>query len=888
MTAPIEKLTAALAGRYEIEREVGQGGMATVYLARDLRHQRQVALKVLRPELSAILGGERFLHEIRTTANLQHPHILPLHDSGEADGLVFYVMPFVSGESLRDRLSRETQLPVEDAVQIAREVADALDYAHRHGVIHRDIKPENILLHDGRAQVADFGIALAVSSAGGGTRMTETGMSLGTPHSMSPEQAMGEREISAKSDIYALGCVLYEMLVGEPPFTGPSAQAIIARVVTEEPRSLVTQRRSVSPHLEAVVRRALEKLPADRFQTAAQFGAALANPELTPPAAARGAETAPRAKPARPWWRTHPLIPVLAALLLLAVALGSWGSLRPRPEPATPVARFAVSLPENAIFLETGGRSIAFSPDGDRILYTGTDNAGNRHIFLRNLQQLQPSPIPGTRDARDPFFSPDGEWFAFVSADAKLQKIAVAGGPPLTIASVDSGYLGGAWGLGDVIVIASLNGLRQVPAAGGRLEPLTLLDSARLASHRFPEFLPDGKTVLFQERDTTGVDRLVAVNLRDRAFKRFSVTGSDPRYVISGHVLLADLGGTIVGVPFDAGRVEVTGAAFPVAEGVSVGVGGAAKMGVSRSGSIAYASGTGGVRSLVRLNRKGESQPIVAEKRRYNSPRFSPDGKRIALAVDEGVASSIWVFELAQQTLTRLTFTGSASRPFWTPDGARVLYSTFDGTARIWSVRADGSSQPELVHRGGGPVLGDDWSPDGKTLVYHQGGAARNDLMLLRSDSGATPRTYLNSPADEVAAAVSPDGAWLAYASNESGRYEIYVRSFPDPGGKIQVSLMGGSEPRWSRDGSELFFRSGDAMMVAAVRTRPTFVVLQRTELFRRRFPVNLYFAQYDVSPDASHFLTMEADQVSQDLIVVLNWFDQLRGKRGARQAGGQ
>ncbi|HUF12311.1 MAG TPA: serine/threonine-protein kinase, partial [Longimicrobiales bacterium] len=249
MSNPVERLTTALAGRYEIEREIGQGGMATVYLARDLRHQRQVALKVLRPELSAILGGERFLHEIRTTANLQHPHILPLHDSGEADGLVFYVMPFVSGESLRDRLSRETQLPVEDAVCIAREVADALDYAHRHGVIHRDIKPENILLHDGRAQVADFGIALAVSSAGGGTRMTETGMSLGTPHYMSPEQAMGEREISAKSDIYALGCVLYEMLVGEPPFTGPSAQAIIARVVTEEPRSLVTQRRSVSPHL---------------------------------------------------------------------------------------------------------------------------------------------------------------------------------------------------------------------------------------------------------------------------------------------------------------------------------------------------------------------------------------------------------------------------------------------------------------------------------------------------------------------------------------------------------------------------------------------------------------------------------------------------------------
>ncbi|MGH7645957.1 MAG: serine/threonine-protein kinase, partial [Gemmatimonadales bacterium] len=278
MTAIIERLSAALADRYRIERELGAGGMATVYLAHDVRHDRKVALKVLRPELSAILGAERFLAEIKTTANLQHPHILSLFDSGEADGLVFYVMPYVEGESLRDRLKREHQLPVDDAVRITREAADALDYAHRHHVIHRDIKPENILLHDGRALVADFGIALAVSRSDGGARMTETGMSLGTPHYMSPEQAMGEREITAKSDVYALGCVLYEMLSGEPPFTGPTAQAIIARVMTDEPRSLTLQRRTIPPHVEAAVKVALAKLPADRFQTAAHFAEALSRP----------------------------------------------------------------------------------------------------------------------------------------------------------------------------------------------------------------------------------------------------------------------------------------------------------------------------------------------------------------------------------------------------------------------------------------------------------------------------------------------------------------------------------------------------------------------------------------------------------------------------------
>src|SRR5213596_2312469 len=287
MSDPLERLGAALAEHYAIEREIGAGGMATVYLAQDLRHDRAVALKVLRPELAAVIGAERFLAEIKLTANLQHPHILPLFDSGEADAFLFYVMPFVEGESLRDRLVREKQLPIADALRITAEVASALDYAHRHGVIHRDIKPENVMLHDGQALVADFGIALAASKAGG-ARMTETGMSLGTPHYMSPEQAMGEREITARSDVYALGAVLYEMLSGDPPFTGSTAQAIVARVVTESPRPLLPQRHTIPPHVEAAVLTALEKLPADRFATAALFAEALANPTATRPTARPG------------------------------------------------------------------------------------------------------------------------------------------------------------------------------------------------------------------------------------------------------------------------------------------------------------------------------------------------------------------------------------------------------------------------------------------------------------------------------------------------------------------------------------------------------------------------------------------------------------------------
>src|SRR5216117_1165480 len=309
----IARRTAALAARYRIERELGHGGMATVYLAHDLKHDRRVAIKVLRPELAAVIGADRFLSEIKTTANLQHPHILALHDSGQADSFLFYVMPYVEGESLRDRLTREKQLPIDDAVRIASEVASALDYAHRHGVVHRDIKPENILLHDGRALVADFGIALAASKAGG-NRMTETGMSLGTPHYMSPEQAMGEREITARSDVYALGVVLYEMLTGDPPFTGSTAQAIVARVVTETPRPMLPQRHTIPPHVEAAVLKALEKLPADRFATAATT--------VMSPAAARP-----------PRRGRDPVLLGVVSVAAAAIAVALWGWLRPGPEP---------------------------------------------------------------------------------------------------------------------------------------------------------------------------------------------------------------------------------------------------------------------------------------------------------------------------------------------------------------------------------------------------------------------------------------------------------------------------------------------------------------------------------------------------------------------------
>src|SRR2546428_2871533 len=387
MSDALERLGAALAERYAIERQIGAGGMATVYLARDLKHDRAVALKVLRPELAAVLGIERFLSEIRVTAHLQHPHILPLFDSGQVGGLIYYVMPHVEGESLRRRLEREKQLPIEEAVRLASGIASALDYAHRHGVIHRDIKPENILFQDGQAVVADFGIALALSAAAG-SRLTETGLSLGTPQYMSPEQATGDRLIDARSAIHSLASVLYEMLAGEPPHTGPTVQSVIAKVLTDRPRPLRQLRESVPPHVEAAVLKALAKVPADRFQTAAEFVDALARPAWA--LATPGRLGRPALRDVAPW-----------AVAGLATGLALWVSLRPRPEPpARPVARFTLALPLSAPLAEAGPARALF-PDGSRIVDWRSAATGHQPLCPQR-RHLGPQPPPGQPNAPTP------------------------------------------------------------------------------------------------------------------------------------------------------------------------------------------------------------------------------------------------------------------------------------------------------------------------------------------------------------------------------------------------------------------------------------------------------------------------------------------------------
>jgi len=496
----IDKLRTALNDRYRIDREIGAGGMATVYLAHDLRHDRDVAIKVLHPDLAAALGAERFLAEIKTTAKLQHPHILPLLDSGEADGLLYYVMPYISGESLRHRLDRETQLAVDDAVRIAREVLSALESAHKHGVVHRDIKPENILLHEDQALVADFGIALAVSAAGG-PRMTQTGLSLGTPAYMAPEQAMGERVVDGRADIYALGAVLYEMLVGEAPFTGPSVQAIVARVMTENPRPVTGQRRSVPEHVNAAVLRALEKLPADRFHSAAEFSNALVNPAF----ATRASESVSSTKRAPSKTINNSLIPWgIAAVAALAAIFFAVRGRNPRAD-KTPTY-VSVDLPRDVALPPGVGEVLGISNDGMTLAFSGLID-GRPQLFLRRLDEDIARPVQGgAANAGSAAFSADDKWIVF-NADRKVWKAPVKGGPPTEIGA--SSWAQMTWIGNDALIYTKSYdvGLSWMSAEGTDTSTLTVPDKKKgELGHWWPQVLPDGDHVLFTNY-TTPADR---------------------------------------------------------------------------------------------------------------------------------------------------------------------------------------------------------------------------------------------------------------------------------------------------------------------------------------------------------------------------------------------
>ncbi len=828
-TSVRDRLSTALADRYRIERELGAGGMATVYLAQDLKHDRKVAVKVLRPELAAVIGAERFLAEIKTTANLQHPHILPLHDSGEADGFLFYVMPYVEGESLRDRISREHQLPVPEAVRISREVASALDYAHRHRVIHRDIKPENILLHDGSALVADFGIALAVSSAG--SRMTETGMSLGTPHYMSPEQAMGEREITARSDVYALGCVTYEMLVGEPPFTGPTVQSIIARVMTEEPRALTIQRKSIPPHVESAVRTALEKLPADRFATAAEFGAALGGEHTgVPSQATRMSRTGAsrnasdnRASALRWAWIPAALVGLVAGLLLRTS----------RGTTEAPLRASLLAPPGDCDFADIGTSNlIQLSPDGANLAFVALCS-GSRSLWIRNLADGTARSIAGTTNAMYPFWSPDGQSMGFF-AEGRLKRIDLASSTVRDLAPATNGR-GGAWNRDGVILYAPdvFEPLYRVPAAGGTPARVTVLPKGLDITQRLPYFLPDGHHFLFVEgKGQAWAGALLVGDLNTPATTPLLDVPSNVSFSRGRLFYVRD--GALFAQPFSPDKAAFTGSAVAVVPRLETWPFKYLGNFSVTDQLIVYRAPSGQERLMDWFDPVTRAVIPAAEPGPYGSAHLSPDGTQVLLArsTAESPLADAWIYTPATQAWTRLTTRPDISYTMaWAPDGARIaLKGASDSVTHVLSADHSEVATYKVPGPGVGPI--EDWSPDGTFAVgSRQVRATGLDVTLIRFGTSVTESKALYAtPADEDGPRISPSGRLVAYLANQSGRMEVYIASLADATAHWQVSQDGAYTEQagqselldWSRDGHTLYYIDATQHLMAASITEGT------------------------------------------------------------------
>ncbi len=888
-----ERLEAALAGRYRIERKLGEGGMASVYLAEDLKHERKVALKILRPELAAVLGAERFLSEIKTTANLQHPHILPLFDSGSAEGYLYYVMPYIDGETLRDKLDREKQLGVDESVRIARDVADALDYAHRHGVIHRDIKPGNVLLHDGRPVVADFGIALAVSAAGGG-RMTETGLSLGTPHYMSPEQASADRDLSARSDVYSLGCVLYEMIAGQPPHTGPSAQSILVRILTETPRQLTTLRHTVPPHVASAVAKAIEKLPADRFESAKAFRDALEDSafrhEVRAVAEATGAAT--RSPPAAAEGRLSGSWVHAAATALLAAStlLFGWMALT-RTGASNEGGVVAFVLTEAA----PGWGPPTVGSDGSVVFW---EFRGEPGWYRLEAGALEPTLLAGVGEAWTTVLSPDAEWLAFIDSEdggrRVLRRMPARGGPTTTLWDMGRSSLNligaPAWS-DDGWIYASVEGaFGRVPENGGPFDTLLPLTSVAVSR---TTALPGGRGLLLTiGRAPMDPGNHVVLFEPERGDTVTVIEdGFDAHWSPTGHLIYAHSGGALYALPFDLRRLEATGPAVPVLDDVAVGANLFGRFNLSPNGTLVYVKGSAGADagiSFALLDPGGALEVLRLEPTNHPDVAISPDGGRIAYTRN----SHIWIYDLDRGTNRQLSDEGTDHHnPIWSPDGREVVFtSARGGEADLYIQPADGSEPARLV--GGRPSISDyatQWLEDG-TIIFD--GLAPSDIYTIDASGDAPPEALLEADWSESAPRVSPDRRWMAYSSSEDGgRSQLFVRRWPDLSDRTQVTsgdvgISGGDNGLvWSLDSRTVYFRREGRLWTATLTSDAPAFQVEDTG-------IAVPAALWDLHPDGR--IVVQASAAAGDagleaepprMVVVANWTRLLRERLGAQRA---
>ncbi len=867
MTQISEKLSTALAGRYRIERRLGEGGMATVYLAEDVKHDRKVAVKVLRPELAAVLGAERFVQEIKTTAGMQHPHILPLHDSGEAGSFLYYVMPYIDGETLRDKLDRETQLGVDEAVKITTEVADALDYAHRNNVIHRDIKPENILLHDGRPMVADFGIALAVSAAAGG-RMTETGLSLGTPYYMSPEQATADKDLTNRSDIYSLGAMLYEMLTGDPPHTGSSAQQIIMKIVTEDAPPITKMRKSVPSNVAAAVARALEKLPADRFETAEKFSNALTNPAFTGPSAGGAVAGTPVSR--------SPLTLGLAALSAFLFITTFVGWLRPRGDrdPETPEIAALFSVGTDVRIDTRSGFSL--SPDGERLAFVGRDAEGRRAIWIRPMREELSTVVSGTEGAEWPFWSPDGRSLGFTRGDALVTTDLQTGAGRWLCGTGDLGPGGGAWSEDGVIVFPAHRVIYRVDADGGDCLPVT--DTLGWVQTH-PRFLPDGRRFIFA--DLYGYALYVA-ELDSREVQPLLEGGTNPHFVQPDWLLYTS--GPLLARRVDLATLNLIGDPGVAFRRISMPVGIASYTAAANGIFLGVPRETTDQR-LVWVGMNGVTTDTVHQPGDDTwQANVTRDGRFIAFGGFE-----LWIQETSRGIPERINLTSYALEPAWSPGDSLVAFHT---GASEGATASGGATQRLRLYRIAsgveetlweGPDVGQKaWTPDGEAIVFASDGRLWSYSMrdqearpLSMDPIGQASRVVGTSGSIEF----SPDGRWLLYGAGQTAAdLEVYVRSYPELTPPRRVSSAGGSLPRWSADGRTIYYASPTGDIMAASFGENGNGSLGEV---RRVLAGGTHEGLYGVSPDGERFLRRPTTEDVTPVRLITRWQERVLRSAG-------
>ncbi len=882
-------------GPYEVLSAIGAGGMGEVYKARDTKLDRDVALKILPdafvndPERLA-----RFQREAKVLASLNHPNIAAIYGLEESGDSPALVLEYVPGPTLQDRIAKGP-IPLDEALPIARQIAEALEAAHEQGIIHRDLKPANVKVKDdGTVKVLDFGLAKALQpdlgdlDAANSPTMTMTaaatkmGVIMGTAAYMSPEQARAGTA-DRRSDIWAFGVVLLEMLTGKPTFTGKTVSDTLAFILTKEP-DWASLAANTPAALRRLLRRCLEKEPKQRLSAIADarldLDEAKAEPDAESPAATSVAQSALWQRP----------VPALAIGLVIAAVtgLGVWSLARGGAPASRSTARFAVVLPagDSTQLGATGG--IALSPNGQTMVYAATRD-GQAQLFRRDLGELEVTPIRGTANGNWPFFSPDGAWIGFIDDEA-LRKVAVTGGAAVTLSEVNRFHNGASWSADGTIFVSQPEGVLRVSDEGGT--PDLVIPEEPAGNITRPQLLPDGEHLLFTFRPqgSNWDDAEIVVESLVTGERRTLLRGgTDARYVPTGHLVYIHEA-TLLAVPFDLASLSVSGGAVPLVESVRqapLNTLGAAYFAVSPDGALAYMQGAGGllIRPLVWVDRQGREEAVPAEPRAYSEFTLSPDGSRVAVRVADPGGADVWVYDLRRDTLTRLTFDSRNQLfPTWTPDGRRLAF----GTPLAWKA-ADGTGDVEPLGEDSNEWIPQAFSPDGTTLLFMDIQDGR-DLGVLAVDDG-TSTLLVEGEFLAQNGSLSPDGRWLAYQSNESGRMEVYVRPFPDAdAGRWQVSSGGGIWPLWNPAAQEIFYVGPRGLTTVAFDTEQTFTPGTVTLLFDTTPYVTgqTLYRRAAVSPDGQRFLMikLEVDPVTDDssggqdqIHVVLNWFTELQAR---------